>query len=100
MVTLPPIYQEPADISLDGLKLAKVISNADPTAQLRLGVRVLGVHDINHKDPDYFVWANWLRYDKSITIQPPDIDDWVYVMFPDKNNPMHIVWMGVCVVSN
>lgn len=100
MVDILPYYTDPADVSLDGLKIAKVINNADPKAQLRVGVRVIGVHDIDHKDDEYFVWANWLRTDKSITIQPPDIGDWIYVMFPNKNDPNLIVWLGWCTVSN
>ena len=100
MVRLDFSDNDNADISLDGLKLAKVITNVDLKQQNRVGVRVLGVHDIEHKDPDYFIWATWLQFDKATTIQPPDVDDWIYVMFPDKTNPMLCVWLGFAVVSN
>lgn len=73
------------DCSLDGLKLAKVKSNADSKAQERVWVVVLGVHDMDNTDPDYGIWCHKIAANKYSSGDIPDIGDWIYVMFIDGN---------------
>lgn len=83
-----------SDVSLDGIFIAKVVSNADPKAQERVYVRVIGVHDMTNEDPEYGIWAMHCAPSKSNSGEVPDVDDYIYVMFPDKSNPNLCLWFG------
>lgn len=87
-------YQLTTDCKLSGIKIAKVINNTDNTAQERVWVRVLGVHDMDNEDPEYSIVAHHLAPSKSSSGEIPDVDDWVWVMFPDENNPNLCLWLG------
>ena len=91
-----------SDCDLSGIKIAKVVNNADPKAQERVYVRVIGVHDMDPKrdsDPDYGIWANHCAYSKAASGEIPDVNDFVYVMFPDLSDPNHCLWIGWCRFS-
>lgn len=89
-----------SDVSLEGIKIAKVISNGDPKAQERVYVRVIGVHDMSNEDPDYGIWAHHLAPSKGNSGEIPDKDDFIYVTFPDKNDPNNCLWLGWCRYSS
>lgn len=87
-------YQLPTDCNLSGLKIAEVINNVDNTAQERVWVRVIGVHDMDIKEPEYCIVAHHLAPSKSNSGEIPDVGDYIWVMFPDVNNPMYCLWLG------
>jgi len=88
-----------AGVDLLGVKIAEVVSNSDSKGQGRVLVRVLGVHDLrnieeNEKNvKDYGVWAYPCSPSRSGP-DIPDIGDFVWVMFPNPEDPMYIIWMG------
>lgn len=83
-----------SDCSLEGIKIAKVVNNADPKAQERVYVRVMGVHDMSVEDPEYGIWSMHCAPSKSASGEIPDVDDWLYVLFPDKTDPNLCLWIG------
>jgi hypothetical protein len=85
-----------SDCSLEGIKIAKVISNGDPKAQERVYIRVVGVHNMDSTDPDYGIWAHHLAPSKSNSGEIPDVGDYIYVVFPDKADPNNVLWLGWC----
>lgn len=87
------------DVSLDGLKIAKVISNADITAQEKVFVRVIGVHDMNNLDPEYGIWARHSSPSKGTSGEIPDINDMLYGMFIN-NDCNQFCWIGWVRFSN
>ena len=93
--------QQPTNIdgNLSGLKMAKVIRNSFPVPDERLGVRVLGVHDINRDDSDYYCIARHCAPSPSSSGDLPEEGKYVYGMFLD-NNPFEFVWMGIVRFSN
>lgn len=91
------------DTGLSGLKIAKVISKKDPKGQQRVLVRVLGVHQITFADEieddtstwkeDYGIWAlSCSPFRKGGDLPLPG--DFVWILFPNINDPMMIVWVG------
>jgi hypothetical protein len=83
------------DVSLDGLKIAKVISNADATAQEKVFVRVIGVHRMDETDPEYGIWARHSAPSKGTSGEIPEVDDMLYGFFVN-NDPNQFVWIGFC----
>lgn len=83
-----------SDVQLTGLFIAQVVKNADPKACERVFVRIIGVHDMKNEDEEYGCWVNHCAPSKSASGDIPDIDDWVYVMFLDKQDPMSGVYIG------
>lgn len=83
-----------SDVKLEGFFVAKVVKNADPKAQERVFVRVLGVHDLENEDEEYGIWAQHCAPSKNAGGDVPDVDDWVYVFFMHPNDPMSCVWLG------
>lgn len=82
------------DVSLSGIKKALVVDDKDPLCLERVRVRVLGVHDMENKDPENSIWAEHLAPSKMTSGEIPDIDDWLYVIFQDENEPMSCLWIG------
>lgn len=82
------------DCDLSGLKIAKVLSNIDPTAQETVFVRVIGVHDMSIDDDNYNIPAYHCANSKQNSGEIPSYGDFLYVMFPDLNNPSYCVWLG------
>jgi hypothetical protein len=80
--------------TLIGFKLAKVIKNKDSKAQERVIVRVLGVHDMDSADPDYGIYAMHCAPSKSNSGEIPDVDDMLWVFFPDPTDPNLCVYIG------
>lgn len=89
-----------SDVSLKGIKVAKVIANGDPKAQERVFVRVIGVHDMSNEAEEYGIWAHHLAPSKSNSGEIPDVDDFIYVVFPDENDPNTCLWLGWCRYSS
>jgi len=84
-----------SDCDLSGIKLAQVVSNIDPTAQERVMVRVLGVHNMsNTTDPDYSIMAHHCAPSNNSSGDIPNVGDWLYVMFTDVNNPNQCIYLG------
>lgn len=82
-----------SEVDLTGIFIAKVIDNMDPKALERVRVRVLGVHNMDIEDNENSVWAHHMAYSKSNSGEIPDIGDWLYVTFLNKD-PMSIIWLG------
>jgi len=90
-------------MDLNGLKVAKVIKVKDPKNQERILVRVLGVHEdltdenildkLGIEPDDYGIWATHCSPIRA-KAELPELNDWVWVMFPNPRNPMFIVWLG------
>ena len=89
-------------IDLNGLKIAQVIKTNDPKVQSRVLVRVLGVHELRYNNEsedaigDLGIWANCCSPSRSSPDRPQE-GDFVYVMFPNPSDPMHVVWMGFVI---
>jgi hypothetical protein len=81
------------EVDLGGIFIALVVDNMDPKALERVRVRVLGVHDMDNKIKDNSIWANHIAPSKSKSGEIPDIDDYVYVQFLQKD-PMCPIWLG------
>jgi hypothetical protein len=83
--------------NLNNLYIAKVLNNADPLKQERVFCRVIGMHDIIDKfsDKEYGIWINNGIAIKNFSGYIPDIDDFIYVMFVNDNDPMHAVYFGI-----
>lgn len=79
---------------LRGLKIAEVVTSADPKSQERVLVRVIGVHNLQNKSVDNGVWAHHCAPTRTGAGDLPEPGDYVYVIFPEANNPMAIVWLG------
>lgn len=79
---------------LRGIRVAEVVSSADPKLQERLLVRVIGVHNLQNKSVDNGVWAHHCAPTSTGAGDLPEPGDYVYVMFPDTGNPMAIIWLG------
>jgi len=79
---------------LSGIWIAQVHSNEDFKMQERVLVRVLGLHNVNNKTDENCIWANHCSPIRSGSGDLPEPDDWVYVMFPDKRDPMTCLWLG------
>lgn len=82
------------DVSLSGMFLAKVLKNPDAKAQERVWVRVLGIHDMEDPDKEYGIWSHHLAYSKGASGEIPEIDDWLWVVFPDHYNPNICLYLG------
>lgn len=82
-----------SEVDLGGVFIAEVINNSDPKCLERILVRVLGVHDMTNTAEENAVWASHIKPSKSNSGEVPDIGDFVYVMFLQKD-PMHILWLG------
>lgn len=83
-----------SEVSLAGIHIAKVVDNNDPKAMERVLVRVLGIHDMENEKLDNAIWADRIAFSKFSSGDIPDVDDFVYVMFPKGNNPMKVLWLG------
>jgi len=88
-----------AGVDLEGIKIAQVISNIDEKAQGRVLVRVIGVHDlrtIEENEEAVKNWGVWAHCCSPTRSGPdiPEIGDYVYVMFPNTQDPMYIIWLG------
>jgi len=83
-----------SSLSLTGLKVAIVVSNEDPKCQERLLIRVLGVHNLENKVIDNGIWANHCSPFRSASGDLPEPGEFVYVVFPNRFDPMSIIWMG------
>jgi hypothetical protein len=81
------------EADLGGIFIALVVDNKDPKALERIKVRVLGVHDIENTNKDNSIWANHVAPSKSNSGEIPDINDFVYVMFLQKD-PSACCWLG------
>ena len=81
------------DVTLDGLKIGVVVENSDPTAQEKVLVRVIGVHDMKNTDPNYGVIARHCAFSKGTSGEIPEIGDYLYVMFIN-GDPNQCVWIG------
>jgi len=82
------------DVDLSGIKIAKVVNNLDPKGLERVFVRVLGVHDLDNDNPKYGIWAERIAPTKYQSGDIPDIGDYLYVIFPNPNDPMRCLWIG------
>ena len=60
----------------------------------RVLVRVLGIHDMENEKLENAIWADNLAFSKFSSGDIPDVGDFVYVMFPNVNNPMKVLWLG------
>jgi len=89
-----------ADASLDGYKLALVVDNSDPLCLERVRVRVLGVHDMENIKDENSIWALHLAASKQASGEIPDKDDWIYVVFPEKNVCEYCLWLGWARVAH
>jgi len=83
-----------SDCDLSGIKLAQVVSNVDPTSQEKVFVRVLGVHDMTNTNLDYGIPAHHCAPSQNSSGEIPEVDSWLYVMFPDISNPSYCVYLG------
>lgn len=84
-----------SDCSLSGLKIAKVIKITDTKSQERVWVRVIGVHDMESKDPEYFIESRHIAPSKSNSGEFPDVDDMIYGTFMD-GDPNIFYYFGWC----
>lgn len=85
------------EVDLGGIFIGLVVENMDPKALERVRVRVIGVHDMENTSKDNSIWANHIAPSKSNSGEIPDIDDYVYVMFLQRD-PMAPCWLGWCRV--
>lgn len=85
-----------SDTHLGGIKIAEVIDNNDPKCCERVLVRVIGVHDMSapKTKTDYAIWADHCAPSKNRSGDIPEKGDFLYVMFPDLQDPMRCVWLG------
>lgn len=83
-----------SNCDLDGIKIAEVVSNEDPKCQERILIRVIGVHNMNNKSKDNAIWANHCAPVRSASGDLPEPEEFVYVLFPEKRNPMSCLWLG------
>lgn len=81
------------EVDLGGLFIGLVVDNADPKAIERVRVRVLGVHDMDNTIKENSIWAQHIAPSKSNSGEIPDIGDYVYVMFLQKD-PQMPLWLG------
>lgn len=81
------------EIDLGGIFIGQVIDNADPKALERIRVRVIGVHDMDNTSKDNSIWAQHIAPSKSNSGEIPDVDDFVYIMFFQKD-PNAALWLG------
>jgi hypothetical protein len=81
------------DVSLEGIKIAKVITNADATAQEKVFVRVIGVHNMDQSDPEYGIIARHCAPSKNSSGEIPEVGDMLYGFFIN-NNPNQFAWIG------
>ncbi len=79
---------------LEGIKIAQVVSNADPKCQERILIRVLGQHNMNNDTYENAIWANHCSPFRDASGDLPEKYDFVYVLFPNKNDPMSVIWLG------
>ena len=83
-----------SECSLDGIQIAKVVDNNDPKAMERVLVRVIGVHDMENEDPINAIWADRIAFSKFSSGDIPDVGDYLYVIFPNRVDPMRVLWLG------
>jgi len=83
-----------SDRSLNGIHIAKVIDNNDPKAMERVLVRVIGIHDMDNDKLENAVWADRIAFSKYSSGDIPDVDDFIYIIFPNPKDPMKILWLG------
>lgn len=81
------------EVDLGGIFIGLVVDNADPKALERVRVRVIGVHDMENENKDNSIWAAHIAPSKSNSGEIPDIGDYIYIMFLQKD-PMHPLWLG------
>ena len=81
------------EVDLGGIFIGLVVDNADPKAIERVRVRVIGVHDMDNTSKDNSIWAQHIAPSKSNSGEVPDIDDYIYIMFLQKD-PLSPVWLG------
>ena len=81
------------DVSLEGIKIAKVITNADATTQEKVFVRVIGVHDMNSTDPEYGIIARHCAPSKGGSGEIPEVDDMLYGFFIN-GDCSQFCWVG------
>jgi len=82
------------EMVLAGIKEALVVENRDPKAQERVLVRVLGVHNMDTDEIGNAIWAKHCAPTRNSSGDLPEKGDWVYVLFPDKSDPMNCLWLG------
>lgn len=79
---------------LSGLFLGVVVDNRDPLGLERVKVRVVGLHDLNSKDPEYSIWARRCCPSKYVNNGDiPEIGDVLYIMFLNEDYTQ-AVWLG------
>lgn len=83
-----------SDVDLRGIHIAQVVDNNDPKAMERILIRVMGVHDMENTKLENAIWADRLAFSKFSSGDIPDVDDYIYIMFPDNKNPMKALWLG------
>ena len=88
------IFNNGTDCDLSGIKQAQVVTNADPTAQERVFVRVLGVHDMSSTDVNYGIPSLHCAPSRNSSGEIPEVGDWLWVMFPDITNPAYCIYLG------
>ena len=81
------------EVDLGGIFIGLVVYTADPKGLERIRVRVLGVHNMDDVTKENSIWASHLAPSKSSSGEIPNVDDYVYIMFVQKD-PMNPVWLG------
>ena len=81
------------EVDLSGLFIGLVVDIMDPKALERIKVRVIGVHDMDNEDIDNSIWADHIAPSKGKSGELPNKNDFVYIMFLQRN-PMCPCWIG------
>lgn len=81
------------EVDLGGVFIGLVVDNMDPKALERVCVRVIGVHDMSNQSKDNAIWAQHIAPSKSNSGEIPNIGDFLYVMFLQKD-PNAALWLG------
>ncbi len=88
------LIDESGSVNLKGTHIAQVVSNFDPKCQERVLVRVMGLHDLELKTLENAVWAHHCSPTRDACGELPEEDDYIYVIFPNEEDPMYILWIG------
>ena len=83
-----------SDRLLNGIHIAKVVDNNDPKSMERVLVRVIGIHNMDNETIENAIWADRVAFSKFSSGDIPDKDDYLYVIFPNPNDSMKILWLG------